>query len=159
MADYQTMTVDELRDRLKEQGVGGIWDMRKDELVEALEDLEGDREDGDRKNRSAGDRGERGDKSRPGATLTTQDHDEIRAWAEARGAEPATVPGTEHDDHLGVLRFDFPGYGGESLEHVDWDTWFKTFDDRNLTFVYQERKKDGAQSNFFRLTSPDREDA
>jgi hypothetical protein len=149
MADYATMTVDELRDRLKGKGVGGIWDMRKDELIEALEGIDDDRR--------GSDRGE-GDRGRAGATLTTQDHDDIRSWAEARGAQPATVPGTEHGDHLGVLRFDFPGYGGEDLEHVEWDRWFDTFDRRNLTFVYQERKKDGSQSNFFRLTNPDRED-
>ena len=95
----------------------------------------------------------------PGETLVTRDHDVIRGWAEARGAEPATVPGSEHGGHLGVLRFDFPGYGGDSLEHVAWDEWFATFDDRNLEFVYQEHKSDGSDSNFFRLRNPEREDA
>ncbi|WP_263008713.1 hypothetical protein [Nonomuraea phyllanthi] len=39
----------------------------------------------------------------------------IRQWAGERDASPATVEGTEHGDHLGVLRLDFPGYGrGES---------------------------------------------
>lgn len=95
---------------------------------------------------------------RVGRSLVTTDHDVIRKWAEERGATPATVPGTEHGDHLGVLRFDFPGYGGDDLEHVDWDSWFHTFDTRRLNFVYQEQRKDGSQSNFFRLESPDRED-
>jgi hypothetical protein len=94
-----------------------------------------------------------------GQTLTTRDHRTIQAWAEKRGARPATVPGTEHDDHLGVLQFDFPGYGGERLAEVSWDEWFHTFDARDLEFVYQETTKDGRQSNFFRLTSPHREDA
>src|SRR5207248_994635 len=35
-----------------------------------------------------------------GETLTTNDHDTIRRWAEERDAKPATVPGTEHGDHL-----------------------------------------------------------
>ena len=96
--------------------------------------------------------------SRPGETLVTRDHDVIRQWAESRGADPATVPGSEHDDHLGVLRFDFPGYGGKELEHVAWDEWFRTFDERNLEFVYQEHKADGNDSNFFIVRSPDRED-
>ena len=95
----------------------------------------------------------------PGKSGTTRDHDVIRRWAEERGAVPATVPGTEHGDHLGVLRFDFPGYGGENLRHVGWDEWFRTFDERHLEFRYQDRKKDGAESNFFRLVNPDREDA
>lgn len=76
-----------------------------------------------------------------------------------REATPATVPGTEHGDHLGVLRFDFPGYGGQDLAEVSWEEWFNTFDQRDLQFVFQEHTRDGSQSNFFRLTSPHREDA
>jgi hypothetical protein len=92
----------------------------------------------------------------PGQTLETTDHDVIRAWAERRGAEPATVPDTgSGDDEAGVLRLDFPGYGGKDLEHVSWDEWFKVFDDRGLRFVYQEHTKDGSDSNFFRLVRAD----
>lgn len=90
----------------------------------------------------------------PGQTLVTRNQDVIRRWAEERGAKPATVPGTEHDGHLGVLTFDFPGYSGERLEEVSWDDWFDTFDKRGLRFIYQEHKKDGATSNFFRLQNP-----
>ena len=93
-----------------------------------------------------------------GKTLETRDHNAIKRWAEERGAKPATVAGTEHGDHLGVLRFDFPGYGGQELKHVSWDEWLRTFKARDLTFIYQETTKDGKQSNFFRLTNPDRED-
>jgi hypothetical protein len=96
---------------------------------------------------------------REGRSLVTTNHDVIRRWAEERDAKPATVPGTEHGDHLGVLRFDFPGYGGQDLREVSWEEWFRTFDERNLNFVYQEHTKDGSQSNFFRLDNPDREDA
>jgi hypothetical protein len=96
---------------------------------------------------------------RDGRTLVTTSHEVIKRWAEERDATPATVGGTEHGDHLGVLRFDFPGYGGQTLEHVSWDEWFKTFDDRNLNFLYQETKTDGSQSNFFRLENPGRDDA
>jgi len=83
----------------------------------------------------------------------------IRRWAEARGGTPATVEGTEHGDHLGVLRFVFPGGGDDSrLRTVSWDEWFATFDGRRLNFIYQEERSDGSQSNFFRLESPERED-
>lgn len=75
-----------------------------------------------------------------------------------RGAKPSTVPGTEHEDRPGVLRFNFPGYGGENLEEIPWEDWLRTFDDRGLNFLYREHTKDGAQSNFFRLENPDRED-
>lgn len=96
---------------------------------------------------------------REGRSLITTNHDVIKQWAEARDATPATVPGTEHGDRLGVLRFNFPGYGGKDLQEVSWDEWFKTFDERQLNFIYQEHKKDGNQSNFFRLDNPNREDA
>jgi hypothetical protein len=82
----------------------------------------------------------------------------IRQWAEARGAVPATVEGTEHDERAGVLRFDFGG-DDDRLRHISWDEWFKTFDERSLNFLYQEERKDGQQSNFFRLENPGREDA
>jgi hypothetical protein len=94
----------------------------------------------------------------PGQSLVTRSHEVIQKWAEERDAVPATVPGTEHEDHLGVLRFDFPGYGGQSLQEVSWEDWFKTFDDRNLVFLYQEHLKNGNQSNFFKLDNPDRDD-
>nr|WP_055502648.1 hypothetical protein [Nonomuraea pusilla] len=96
---------------------------------------------------------------RPGRSLVTTDHDVIRWWAEERDARPATVPGTEHEGRPGVLRFDFPGYGGGDLQEISWEDWFRTFDERKLNFIYQEHKKDGQQSNFFRLENPEREDA
>ncbi len=95
--------------------------------------------------------------SHPGQSLVTHDHAVILQWAEERDAVPATVPGTEHDGHLGVLRFDFPGYGRRTLEHVTWDQWFQTFDDRKLVMIYQERMRNGRRSNFFHFNSPFRE--
>jgi hypothetical protein len=94
-----------------------------------------------------------------GQTLATRSHEVIQAWAEERNGEPATVPGTEHGDHLGVLRFTFGGNDDDRLQNVSWDEWFKTFDDRKLVFLYQQKKSDGHQSNFFRFDSPFREDA
>jgi hypothetical protein len=96
-----------------------------------------------------------------GQTLATVSHDVIQHWAEARDAKPATVEGTEHGDHLGVLRFNFPGYDStedSKLKEVSWDEWFKTFDDRHLVMLFQDKMKDGKQSNFFRFDSPFRED-
>jgi hypothetical protein len=98
------------------------------------------------------------DPERPGRSLATTNHEVIRQWVEERNGVPATVDGTEHGDHLGVLRFDFGG-DSDRLRHVSWDEWFETFDARRLNFLYQEERKDGNQSTFFRLESPDREDA
>src|SRR3954464_328166 len=97
------------------------------------------------------------DPERAGRSRATTSHEVIRQWAEERQAVPATVEGTEHGDHLGVLRFDFGG-DSERLRHVGWEEWFDTFAARSLNFIYQEERKDGNQSNFFRLESPDRED-
>ena len=95
---------------------------------------------------------------RPGQTLATRSHEVIRQWAEARGANPATVEGRDYGGRPGVLRLDFPDYGGQNLRHISWDDWFGTFDGRNLVFLYQEHKADGSTSNFFRLDNPERED-
>jgi len=181
--DLRAMKVAELRDRAKDEGIGGTSSMRKDELVAAISEAHrggGDRTTGDEAGGSgdAGPDGGRlrtGDQTskslkysqevtspdeepeRPGRSLATTSHEVIRQWAEDRNAVPATVEGTEHQDHLGVLRFDFGG-DSERLRHVTWDEWFSTFDARRLNFLYQEERKDGRQSNFFRLESPDRED-
>jgi hypothetical protein len=96
----------------------------------------------------------------PGKSLVTTAHEVIRKWAEERGAVPATVAGTEHEDRPGVLTFDFPPLGDDDrLRRVSWEEWFETFDRRGLNFLFQEKLADGRQSNFFRLENPEREDA
>ena len=89
--------------------------------------------------------------SRAKATATT-DHDEIRQWAEERGARPACVRGTGGDDDVGMIRLDFPGFsGGESLEEVSWDDWFRSFDENGLALLHQQTTADGQKSNFNKL--------
>ncbi|HVX42024.1 MAG TPA: hypothetical protein VHB25_20850 [Gemmatimonadaceae bacterium] len=85
---------------------------------------------------------------------TTTDHNEIRKWAEARGAKPACVKGTGRGKDPGMIRLDFPGYSGaDSLEEISWDQWFKSFDDNGLALVYQEKTAGGARSNFNKLVA------
>ena len=45
----------------------------------------------------------------------------------------------------------FPGYGGERLQEISWDEFFRKFDEKNLEFLYQEQTRGGEQSNFFKL--------
>jgi len=87
-------------------------------------------------------------------TQTTTDHDEIRRWVEQHDGKPAVVHDTGSGDGDGVLRIDFPGGAGEdALEHVEWDQWFSTFEDRGLAFLYQEEKASGEDSTFVKLVS------
>jgi hypothetical protein len=188
MADENSlaqMRVDELRKLAREQGVSGTSTLRKAELVKALTKTLGKQSGGTRARKSTSKstkstsggirRGKGTSKSlkyaqeitstddapeRPGRSLVTTDHDVIRQWAEERDAVPATIEGSEHDGHPGVLRFDFPGGAeGGRLVQIDWEEWFATFDERRLNFIYQENRSDGRQSNFFQLENPDREDA
>jgi hypothetical protein len=86
---------------------------------------------------------------RKGQSLATQSHEVIQQWAGERKVKPATIESQQDDPR--VLRFDFPGYGGRRLVEIGWDAWFRTFDDRNVTFIYQEQLRNGNQSNFFKL--------
>ncbi|WAL62987.1 Rho termination factor N-terminal domain-containing protein [Amycolatopsis cynarae] len=179
-SELEDMKVDELRAKAREIGLSGTSHMHKGDLVKALAEAGGRETKGAPTPRSEGSHGggarpgseetksvkyaqeissPEEEPEREGRSLVTTNHDVIRGWAERRDAQPATVPGTEHGGRPGVLRFDFPGYGGKDLQHIGWDEWFETFDQRGLNFIYQEERTDGTQSNFFRLENPDREDA
>lgn len=94
---------------------------------------------------------------RDGQTLATRERSVVEAWASERGGVPTTVPGTERGGRAGVLRLKFTD-DADRLEEISWDEWFRAFDERDLVFVFQQRKADGSQSTFFRLDNPDRED-
>ena len=85
---------------------------------------------------------------------TTTDHDEIRKWAEARGAVPSEVASTHKKNEPGILRFQFPGAPGENddnLREISWEAFFEKFDENNLQLLYQEKTADGEESNFNKL--------
>lgn len=88
------------------------------------------------------------------SSRTLTDPDEIRQWAEQRGARPACVRGTGGDGDIGMLRLDFPGYSGEdSLEPIEWDEWLDKFEERRLALLVQETTAGGQKSNFNKLVS------
>ncbi len=87
-----------------------------------------------------------------GQSLATRNHEVIITWAGERNARPVTVPGTGTGGATaGVLRLDFPGYGGSELEEVSWEEWLRNFDRRKVTFIFQEHLKNGNKSNFFKI--------
>lgn len=70
---------------------------------------------------------------------TTIHHETIRQWAEERGGTPAQVKSTGTQQQPGVLRIDYPGFTGEdTLEPIEWDTFFEAFEANELAFLYQD---------------------
>ncbi|HEX8913656.1 MAG TPA: hypothetical protein VF796_14955 [Humisphaera sp.] len=85
---------------------------------------------------------------------TTTDHDEIRQWAESRGAKPSCVRGTGGKGDAGLLRLDFPGFSGAGkLQAIEWEEFFEKFDEQGLALLYQEKTAAGKPSNFNKLVS------
>ena len=91
------------------------------------------------------------------SSKTTTDPKVIQKWAEERGGKPSRVISTADDEGGGLLRIDFPGYSGAgSLEEISWEDWFKTFEDRNLEFLYQDHTAGGKESRFFKLINKEK---
>jgi glutathione synthase/RimK-type ligase-like ATP-grasp enzyme len=82
-------------------------------------------------------------------SATTTDHATIRKWIEKRNGRPAVVKGTEGEDGEGILRVEFRH--ADKLEDVEWDEFFKTFEDRKLAFLHQDKTSDGKESRFFKF--------
>ncbi|WVT75662.1 hypothetical protein QM996_25790 (plasmid) [Sinorhizobium chiapasense] len=74
----------------------------------------------------------------------TDNHDEIRHWAEARKGRPARVKGALDG---GILRIDF-GEAEPNLEPISWDEFFRIFDHNKLLFLRQDKTADGSLSRF-----------
>lgn len=93
------------------------------------------------------------------ATKTT-DHDEIRKWVEERGGHPARVDAGDHKQGGGILRIDFkdPDDENDTLEPMEWDAFFETFDENDLAFLHQDKTADGKVSRFNKFVSRSGED-
>lgn len=79
------------------------------------------------------------------------DHAAVRRWAEERGGRPVVAKGTEKDGGgAGVLRFDF-GEKEKSLEEIDWEAFFDTFERKKLALLAQDRTAGGELSRFFKF--------
>jgi hypothetical protein len=86
------------------------------------------------------------------SSKTTTDLKTIQEWAKKRDGKPTRVKSTVDKKDGGVLRINLPGYSGEdTLEEISWDEWYKTFEDRELAFLYQEETAGGKESRFFKL--------
>jgi hypothetical protein len=81
----------------------------------------------------------------------TTDHDTIRKWVEARDGRPSVV---RTKGKGGVLRIDF-GEPEDNLEEIDWDEFFKIFEDSKLSFLHQDKTADGKTSRFNKFVERD----
>ncbi len=91
---------------------------------------------------------------------STKDHEEIRRWAEARGAVPSEVSSTHRDGEPGILRFQFPKAkqkNDAALQEISWEEFFEKFDENDLELIYQEKTAAGQKSNFNKLIHPESE--
>jgi hypothetical protein len=84
---------------------------------------------------------------------TTTNHDEIRRWVEERDGRPAVV---RTDGEGGILRIDF-GEPEETLEAIEWDEFFRIFDENNLAFLHQDEAGGGKTSRFNKFVERGRE--
>jgi hypothetical protein len=90
---------------------------------------------------------------------STKNHDQIRHWAEERGAVPSEVASTG-DGQVGIIRFQFPRFkrnNDSALREISWDEFFEKFDENNLEMIYQEKTASGRKSNFNKLIHPESE--
>jgi hypothetical protein len=68
----------------------------------------------------------------------TREHELIRRWAEERGGRPARVRGMGlRRDTATVLRIAF-GPLPPTWEALDWEAFFRAFDENDLAFLYEE---------------------
>ncbi|HXR97486.1 MAG TPA: hypothetical protein VN709_06545 [Terriglobales bacterium] len=84
------------------------------------------------------------------ASETTRDHEEIRNWAKIHNAIPAVVSRTG-----AMLRFEFSPPSASGLEEVDWDSFFRVFDEKGLKLVYDDKPG----SRFHKFIYPETEAA
>lgn len=66
----------------------------------------------------------------------TIDHQQIRAWVERHGGQPAIVRGTASDTNFGTLRLDFHRH--PDLEQIHWNEFFDRFESLRLAFRYRD---------------------
>lgn len=81
----------------------------------------------------------------------TTDRKTIQSWVEARGGRPSKVKGSKEG---GILRIDF-GDPEDDLEEIEWEEFFKIFQNSKLAFLYQEETEGGKKSRFNKFISQD----
>ena len=81
---------------------------------------------------------------------TTRDHDMIRRWVEERGGKPSAMADVMSPYDPGILRLEFDPKDRKP-DVLTWGEFFETFEDAELTFLYQEEAEDGQTSRFHKF--------
>lgn len=82
------------------------------------------------------------------AAESTTDHEVIKKWIEERDGRPSVVAATHGEEGSGgLLRIDF-AEKDEAFDEIDWDEFFKTFEESKLAFLHQDKTADGKVSRF-----------
>lgn len=68
-------------------------------------------------------------------TVTSIDHDTIRAWASTRGGRPAVIDGVIDGDSSPVLQIAFDG-ASDGLREISWEEFFRLFDEGRLALIH-----------------------
>lgn len=78
--------------------------------------------------------------------MQTTDHSVIKSWIETHQGRPAIIKPSGPAGETVGLRIDFPGPDDEALlsrtrpsQTVDWETFFKLFEEKQLAFEYDEK--------------------
>ena len=80
----------------------------------------------------------------------TRDHDELRRWAEERGGKPSAAADAMSPIDPEILRLDFD-LKDRTLDVLTWGEFFETFEEAELTFLYQDQTEDGNKSRYYKF--------
>ncbi|WP_432712094.1 hypothetical protein [Pedobacter sp.] len=82
----------------------------------------------------------------------THDHQTIKEWVEKRKGVPSKIKGTDKTGDEGVLRIHFPKHSqSNNFDEVSWDEFFEEFEDKELDFLFQDKKANGETSTFHKF--------
>ncbi|MEX0930335.1 MAG: hypothetical protein WDZ79_01510 [Candidatus Paceibacterota bacterium] len=83
------------------------------------------------------------------AYKTTTDRDEIRAWIEEYGGEPAVVAGSTTEEGSELLRVNFTG--DSAYRTIEWEEFFDRLESRGLAFSYNNDGIEGSPEENFKI--------
>ena len=71
-------------------------------------------------------------------SATTTDHTAIKEWTEQHKGVPSVIEATANGNDSRMLRIHFPeeSEDNNAFREISWDTFFDTFEQRELAFLH-----------------------